>query len=459
MFSPRRDSLLKSLSLKITRLAARGDLASSLKEADRLTRLEPDLGWVLFYRASLRLCLGDRRGVQEDLLALQSVSPDRLFAAGRELEIPEAAAGTRFDATMRTLLASNPGLVWGPILESYRRRCRRDWEGSRRCVSRALRLSSRNAALWGLAARIGYVARLPGSSAAAMEKAHRLAPECFWINAWLGEVRRYAGDWKGAERFLDKALRLNPRYYIAYSWRGSVRRILGSPRKAVADLDIALKHEFIEEDDKASLAWAYHERSLAKRVLGDYAGAFRDLNNAHRLNSRYVWAQQDGRPGTPSGEDSMELLDRIIARHPRSAWALAWRGHSLGAVGRTSLAREDLNRALSLRPALSWAHAWRAGADLDENLRKSAMASLRRSIRLDPRYAVSRLFHGKFLIANGRFRNAERELSDSLKQDPFCAEAWRQRALAARGLGRYRRAEDFHRRAVELDPGSDAAKA
>lgn len=457
MLFPGRRSPVRSLSLRIARYGARVDNDRSLALACRLARLEPGLGWVRFYRAGLLLFKGRLKEALSDLSALETISPDMMFAGGREFELPAAAAEARLDGAMRRLMHAAPKSAWVFVLESYRRRMRSQWKLSRQAMSSALRLSPRNPTLWGLAARIGYVSRLAKGSVSAMEKARRLAPECFWINAWAGEVRRYLGDWRAAQRLLDAALKSNPNYFIAYSWRGGARRMLGNPRGALADLDLAIAEEFIEEEDKASLAWAYHERSLVKRDLRDFAGAFRDLNKAHKLNGRYVWASRDNRGGQPRYDQSLALLTKVLSRQPRSAWALAWRGYSHGITGNTAQAREDLARALTLKPGLAWAHAWKAGVELDAGRREPALDALKCSLALDPNYALSRLLRGKYLNAQGFFREAEKELADSLRQDPFCASAWLERSRAARGLKRAADAAEFSRRAFDLDPRAASA--
>lgn len=122
------------------------------------------------------------------------------------------------------------------------------------------------------------------------------------LNSWEGQMRLFTGDyrralhrltagaemgddaafcWRGAAYSklgrsaealadLDKAVRLFPTDKEARVWRGEVLRLAGRPADAVADLDLALR--------AAPHDWAYINRALARRDLGDLPGMRRDYS-------------------------------------------------------------------------------------------------------------------------------------------------------------------------------------
>jgi len=461
MFPARHDAKLKALSARVVRLSEGGRRREAHAACGRLLRLEPRLGWARFHRAGLSFLLNKAPSVVlADLLALEELPSDLFFGAGREAELPPGCSGpafARFAARLRRLA---PRSAWPAVFEAYGHRLVEDWRPCLKAMKRAVALAPEHPVVLALAARVFYVNRLTERSTRMMEKARRLAPGCFWINAWLGEVRRYNGDWAGAETFLDAAIAANPRYYIAYSWRGGVRRVLGRPREAVRDLDLAIRREWAGDADSASLGWAYHERSLAKRAYGDLDGALRDLAAAHRCNLRYEWAPRSPRPGQPSRADSLASLDRLIRRNPRAASALAWRGYARAADGLALEALSDFDRALAVSPRDGWARAWRAGAALDAGAPPAwALAELRRSVRLDPDYALSRLLLAKLFNALGRCREAEASAARAVTLDPFSSPAWLERGRAALERGAARRAVDFLTRAVDIDPSHAVARS
>lgn len=449
--SARRSALLGALSLQAVHLAEAGRRRAALERVSRMLALEPMFGWALFFRAGLRVLDGRAREAARDLEAMRDAPLPMMFAGGREMEVPRPAGVRGLDARLTQLLRLGES-PWSYALKAFFHRESGQWDLGRAAIDRALELAPKDAALWALSARVKYAFRLPAEASKAMERAWRLAPDCFWICAWLGEVKRYAGDWKAAERLLDRSIRLNPQYLLAYSWRGGVRRVLGRPREGLRDLDCALRAEWRGEDDNASFSWALHERSLAKREIGDHAGAFRDLNAAHRINQRYVWSEGLRRGGQPSPGEALSRLDAIIALSPKSAWALAWRGYTHATAGRGEEGTRDLQRALSLNPGLAWAYAWKAGADLDAGRGDSALKDLTRSIRLDPGYALSRRLRGQYLLRLGRPAEACRDLRASVKLDRFSALAWAELGKALGLLGRRKEAGRCTEEARNLDP-------
>jgi tetratricopeptide (TPR) repeat protein len=413
-----------------------------------MLRLEPLCSWAYFYRAGLRLALGDARGAVEDLSALKSIPPEWLFIC-RDLQVPPPARYPRTLETLREAQRLDPSSAWTHVLESFHFRVAQRWEESVRAVDRALELAPEDPTILGLSARLKYIYRLPAGAAAAMERARALSPRCSWINAWLGETRRYAGDLRGAHRLLTLAIAEDPRYIIAHSWRGSVSRLLGKTAQALSDLNIAITDPDLAGGDY-SLAWAFHERSLLKRGLGDVSGALSDLNRAHRRNLRFVWAGDLYRKER-SDLQSVAFLDRAVAAHPRAAWAWAWRGQTRTA-DEPEAALRDLNEASRLSPRLAWARAWKAEALFLLGRPEEALAGVNAAVRLDSGYGYAYLLRARLHSAAGRWAKAEADLAKALELDCICAEAWAYRGRAAFQLKRHDDAEAYLSKAIEIDP-------
>ena len=293
-----------------------------------------------------------------------------------------------------------------------------------------------------------YINRLPAEGIKAIEAAWKLAPECAWINAWMGEVSRYSGKLRRAHALLNRSIERDPHYLIAYSWRGSVRRLLNMPAAALKDIDFAIANELVGGD--YSLAWAYHERSLLNRSLGRYLSAFQDLKRAHGVNLRYTWNGDLYRKDNPKLQ-STGLLDKIIARHPDCAWAYAWRAHTLITEGKTQEGLPDLDRAIRLRPNLAWARAWRAQVHWALGRPAEAQRDLDVALKSDPDYAMTHMLQAALHQQYSRWEAADRSLAKAVELDRVCSSAWAQRGQIAFLRRRYADADRYLTRAIALD--------
>lgn len=455
LIAPGRRRLLADVLVPRALAAMRaGRVVQALRICDRMSAIEPRCSWAYYFRAGLRLVSGDLVRAADDFRALETIAPEWLLVC-RDMQTLSPTLYPQVESALDRLIAAQPRLPWARVFGAYYHRLREDWARSLAMLDAALTLAPETPAVLALASRLKYIYRLPKEGVATMEKAWRLAPGVPWINAWLGEVKRYVRQEKEALVLLERAIAADPLYNIAYSWRGSVRRILGFHREALSDINHALRTELFGD---YSLAWAYHERSLLKRALGDYMGAFRDLNAAHAVNLRYVWGGDLYRKDRAELQ-SIDLLDRAIARHPRSAWALAWRGYTLGEARRFTEAAADLDRAVALDASLAWPRAWRARVCFESGRLEQARRDADAAVRLAPGYQFGRLLRGRLLRASGRLTEAERDLAEAVKRDPNCASAWAERGRVAFDRGRAGEAGLFLDRALRLDPNyADAAR-
>ncbi len=391
--------------------------------------------YALFLRAGVRLALGDEEGAEADLRAMEAM-PASSYAAYREFEVPSPRLYPGLERRLERLLARRR-LPFALALKSFVLRALGRFEEAVRTMEKAADAAPRNAGLRAVLARVRFVNKFPEEGLRDMSRAARLDPSCGWIAAWEAEALRQRGRFALAARAADRAIALDPTYFRAYGWRGGARRRLGRAKEAVRDLDraVALDREQSRgwewtgagRDADRNMSWVYNERMLAKRALGDAAGAIEDLNLAHGRNNRYVWSLARG-----AGADAaLAELDALLRRRPRHAWAWAWRGLTELDRGEPARALADLARA----PRNAWTLTWSGRAKSALGDAAGALADLDRAVRLDPSYAPAAAWRGGLLRGAGRTREALRELDRALALDPVCAWglAWRAELQLTRG--------------------------
>ena len=91
-----------------------------------------------------------------------------------------------------------------------------------------------------------------------------------------GNVLLDLDDYGGALEAYNSTIRLKPDYAYAYHNRGVAKKLLGRYQAAIADYDTAIR---LKPDD----ADAYHNRGNAKDELGRYQAAIADYDTAIRL--------------------------------------------------------------------------------------------------------------------------------------------------------------------------------
>ena len=447
---PRRRVFLANVMVRRALKHSReGRPHEAIAAASRMLSLEPNCAWAYFYRAGLRLAIGDVEGARMDLTALDHIGPGWMLLC-RDLQVPPPALYPQIGVNIKRLLESDRKRPWFHMFHAFYSRVVERWQDCVDSINRSVALDPRNPTLLAFSARQKYIFRFPADAASAIETAWKLAPECAWINAWLGEANRYSGNLRRAHTLLNASIKRDPQYIIAYSWRGSVRRLLSMPAAALKDIDIAIANDDLVDGDY-SLAWAYHERSLLNRSLGRPLAALRDLRFAHRINLRYTWNGDLYRKDNPKLQ-STELLDKIIARHPECAWAYAWRAHTRITEGKTQEGLPDLDRAIRLRPNLAWARTWRAQVYWALGRPSDAQRDLDRSLKSDPRYAMSHMLQAALHQQRSRWEDAENSLATAVELDRVCSSAWAQRGQIAFLRRRYADADRFLTRAIDLDP-------
>lgn len=324
------------------------------------------------------------------------------------------------------------------------------------------------------------------------------------------------GQWPGALRAVNEALRLDPLPATAHYLRGQILDAMGrfsAARAAYAEardrdgvpirmpgfLSDAIRREWREAaleplDAAATLAAASPGGIVGDEMILDYchptaAGNRRIVELLLPAVQKAFW----GREGIhPVALDSPGV-DRGENDEPDSAFGSAWIGQMMVRQGRWTEARPFYIRALALDPALAMAHEGLGrllvqGGQVDEGIRE-----LEEAARLDPHSAatwsnlglaysrsgrpeaaikafqtalrkgqrgeaVIRLNLAEVLIQEGRLAQAKTELDWAVQRSPADGRAWLLRGRWAEARGDRDLAISAYRRALELAPGSTAAR-
>ncbi len=123
----------------------------------------------------------------------------------------------------------------------------------------------------------GLILQKMGKKEAAYEvvkKALELDPECSlaWYN--YAQLKKNQGDVKTAKNSLDKAISLQKDMVKAYFYRAVLLKKMGEPQEALED------YQKVTDMQAETQPEIILNRGLTKKMLGDYEGAWFDLNQA-----------------------------------------------------------------------------------------------------------------------------------------------------------------------------------
>jgi tetratricopeptide (TPR) repeat protein len=175
--------------------------------------------------------------------------------------------------------------------------------------------------------------------------------------------------------------------------------------------------------------YAYYIRAGLRRELEDVSGRLADAEKILQLRPHFVWAaveKAETLAETRRFSEALDILNDLLRRYPRSAWAWAQRGRLFGLYGRRLEAATDFDRAVRCDRHCGPLYAWRGellrrGGDF-----KGALAQFSRSIRLDPSYRLGFQWRGRVSLLLGRYQSALADLKRALALEPRedLARAW-----------------------------------
>jgi len=285
-------------------------------------------------------------------------------------------------------------------------------------------LAARPRSPWAAALVARGILRCPPDPARAAEglrladAAVKIAPGSGWMRSWRALGLLKAGRREEALAEFDACLRLQPYYHRALAWRGGLLRSLGRVAEALADLDCACAIDEL-------YPFSAHERSLARRLAGDWVGAALELDRAYRLDFRYAWVFTTLREPSRAEFGRAEAeLTRALAAHPSCASLRAWRGDTRRRAGDFSGALADLQEAAAQDPAHANAQAFLGRALLDAGRAREALEPLRRATELAPDQKMFGGWRAEALFRSGRRADAFSQLSSLIKEVPAVQVWW-----------------------------------
>ncbi len=323
---------------------------------------------------------------------------------------------------------------------------------------------------------------------AAAETARGLAPLAPPPYLLLGQIEARLGRTGRARLALAKALQLDSAYAPAHLELGRIRAAEGEMDAALEAFDAALRAEPTSETTirakAAGLVVGKRVRDAIRFVEAAVSADDRSADLHVLLGSLYVEQAESGR-ARAAFRRALELDPRWVMPHLGLADLAVRAGHTGEAI-------EHLRAVLKEWPAEPTAVRWLASLHRRQGQYDQAIRILEAALKAQPDQRAFSLLLGELYVMRGRHGEAIARMSDLLAREPDlrAAHLTRGRAYAATGqseaairdvseatrstpnsaashyhlariyavAGRVSDAQAAYRRAIELDPGLEAAK-
>ncbi|MFB2919722.1 tetratricopeptide repeat protein [Aerosakkonema funiforme] len=152
-------------------------------------------------------------------------------------------------------------------------------------------------------------------------------------------------------------------------------------------------------------------------------------------------------------QEALADFSRAIALKPNYAWALAHRGETYHLLKRYSEALADFNKAIEISPTYFWAIAHRAGSYHKLDRHFEALLDLDRAIELKPDYAWAIAYRSGFYTLMRRYEEALVNFDKALSLDETVIDHWHsERGLILTCLGRYAEAVECCEQGLKKNP-------
>jgi tetratricopeptide (TPR) repeat protein len=233
----------------------------------------------------------------------------------------------------------------------------------------------------------------------------------------VGRIRAANGGAGEAERACDAALAANAGDAAIRVRRGRLRLAASRPAEACADFEAVLEtmpqHREARWGLAESLARLGRAGEMAVLLSADRPGA----TSADRLDDRIQVGRNLVEGGYP--ERGLELLSAVLREDARNSGALVNAGAACARMGEADQARALFEQALAAdrrdtEALYNLATAWRESGDLAR-----AEERYREAVAAWPAFARARRDLGILLAAQGRRREALRELREALRFRPY----------------------------------------
>jgi tetratricopeptide (TPR) repeat protein len=199
-----------------------------------------------------------------------------------------------------------------------------------------------------------------------------------------------------------------------------------------------LRGDAYRRAERLELAYADFERVLARHP--ESATALARRGEVHWLMSRH--------------NDALADFTRAIDIDPRYGWAIASRAYLNWRMGRFEMALEDFTRAIELNPGYHWSVTLPGDIYRRLGRSKKTLEQARRMTGFNVADAFAALGRGEIYWLMGRYEEALGEFESIVEREPDFARAISNRGETLFLLGRYDEAIIELDRAIDLDPDS-----
>jgi tetratricopeptide (TPR) repeat protein len=206
------------------------------------------------------------------------------------------------------------------------------------------------------------------------------------------------GYWKNNIILFSHTLKVTDNNWFAYNNRGVTYKDLGNYSQAIEDLNRAI-------EIRPGYADAYNNRGVAYRGLGNNKQAIKDYDRAIEIRPGYADAYNNrGVAYNSLGNyrQAIEDYDRVIKSIPGFAEAYINRSVAYNGLGNYRQAIEDCDRAIAIKPGYAEAYINRGAAYKGLRNYRQAIEDLNRAIEIKPGYyAEAYIIRGVVYLGQG----------------------------------------------------------
>jgi tetratricopeptide (TPR) repeat protein len=320
-----------------------------------------------------------------------------------------------------------------------------------------------------------------------IRQAEQVDPYSPDIPFFIGEIYRQQGDFRQALEAYQKSVSLDPGFAPAYLGLARTNLILNPKANVLNDLRHAMDAD--PNWSEASLELAgylidhgeteqameilsraesfasdsplfYIRRAQANLALGNVNGAFKDAQEANRLDQTQLETYRLLAYTAAVSEDyhtAMESVQVYLTYEKNDPIAWAIQGRAYYGEGDYEKALEALEKALQLDKKLAEARLYHGLTLLELGQGQDAINDIYLAQQTNPRSFSMNLYLGRAMLAAGRLGDALGQINrahDLAQNDKELAEAFYWRAQVYEAIGNLFNARRDWNRLLDLPPGS-----
>lgn len=243
---------------------------------------------------------------------------------------------------------------------------------------------------------------------------------------------------------LNQVIELEPKNLDAYFQRGLAKNDLGDYHGAIVDYSKII----VEQPD----ADTYYNRGNSRYSIKDFSGAKEDYAKAYILDKNFLDALYSlACVRYDLGEYERAIIDfnNVLKVAPSQPKVLTLRASSYKALEKYKEAAIDYNTAILVEPSAN--HYYNRGVFLmDIKYYKNANEDLTKSLRLNSNNAYAYFYRGTSYLLLGKFKNAIADYTEALKFDTMDFDAHLGLAIAHYKVNNTTKSKSHFKRANEI---------